>query len=57
MLDIMYEVPSRDDISEIKVTPEMVENKKSAAIESLQNHKVKKLRKTAKSEQIDEEIA
>ena len=57
MLDIMYEVPSRDDISEIKVTPEMVENKKSAAIESLQNHKVKKLRKTTKSEQIDEEIA
>ncbi|HBG48846.1 MAG TPA: ATP-dependent Clp protease ATP-binding subunit ClpX [Cyanobacteria bacterium UBA9971] len=57
MLDIMYEVPSREDINEIKVTPEMVENKKSATIESLQNHKVKKLRKTAKTEQKDEEIA
>ena len=57
MLDIMYEVPSREDINEIKVTPEMVENKKSASVESLQNHKVKKLRKTTKTEQKDEEIA
>lgn len=57
MLDIMYEVPSREDISEIKVTPEMVENKKSAIIESIQDHKVKKLKKTNKPEQKDEEIA
>lgn len=57
MLDIMYEVPSRDDIKEIKVTPEMVKNKKSAVVESLQNHKEKKLRKTVQIEEKNEEIA
>lgn len=57
MLDIMYEVPSRDDIPYIKVTPEMVSNNKSASIESLQIHKAKKLRKTSKTDQKDEEIA
>jgi len=55
MLDIMYEVPSREDIPEIVVTPDMVENKKSAVIESLHGHKVKKLRKTVKSDDNDEE--
>lgn len=57
MLDIMYEVPSRDDITEIRITPEMVENKKTAVVESLQVHKAKKLRKTVKPEEKDEEIA
>jgi len=46
MLDIMYEVPAQNDINFIKVTPEMVNNKKGAVVESLQNHKEKKLRKT-----------
>lgn len=57
MLDIMYEVPSRDDIKDIKITPEMVTNKKSGVIESLQIHKAKKLRKATSNDEKDEEIA
>ena len=57
MLDIMYEVPARKDLSYINVTPEMVNNKKSAVVESLQTHKEKKLRKTVVKPQQNEGIA
>ncbi len=45
MIDIMYEVPSRTDLNFIRITPEMVNNKKNASVESLQTHKEKKFRK------------
>ncbi|MDX2084341.1 MAG: ATP-dependent protease ATP-binding subunit ClpX [Candidatus Melainabacteria bacterium] len=32
MLDVMYEVPSRDDIQQIVITPEMVEKKSTAEV-------------------------
>jgi ATP-dependent Clp protease ATP-binding subunit ClpX len=57
MIDMMYEVPSRDDITEIKITAEMVTNKKTAVVESLQVHKAKKLKKAPPLEEKDEEIA
>lgn len=57
MIDIMYEVPSRDDINEVKITPDMVKNKKSGVVEFLDLHKAKKLRKTVTLEEKDEEIA
>ena len=36
MLDIMYEVPSRDDVKTITITKEMVEKKQSQLAEIIQ---------------------
>ena len=56
MLEIMYEVPSRDDIKNFNVTMEMVKSKESAA-ELLHLDKAKKIKKKTEQETKNEEIA
>ena len=57
MLEIMYEVPSRNDINLFKVTPEMVKGRESAAA-LLHLNKAKKIKKkTVPEEDKNEEIA
>lgn len=56
MLDIMYEVPSRDDISVFTITPDMVKKKGSVA-ELLHLNKAKSLRIKAEGLTKNEEIA